>query len=313
MVTGAVPVEVNVTGSVVGVFNVTLPNARLVGLTVNVQRAFSCKAKGLEMRLRSPSVSRLHGRDRRHSRREHCTGRIGWNRHRTRHSNRRIAARQAHTQTAAPCSRGQRHRAIIVPRSRHRRTAARKRAQRSRPAVPCRHPITAIRWSTSCSEWSADRRSTRQVGSNCTCSVTDWVGFKVAGNVAPTSCSRSSQCSELMVTGASPWRPRHRQRVGVFNATLPNARLVGLTVNVPTAAFSCKAKVLEMPPALAVSVTACTDVTDDTVAVNPALVRISPSTVTLRRTIRRIVARQFTVKPPLPALAVNVNRAIIVL
>ena len=35
MVTGAVPVEVNVTGSVDAVFTVTLPNARLAGLIVN--------------------------------------------------------------------------------------------------------------------------------------------------------------------------------------------------------------------------------------------------------------------------------------
>jgi hypothetical protein len=36
MVTGAIPVEVNVTGSVVAVFTVTLPNATLAGLMVNV-------------------------------------------------------------------------------------------------------------------------------------------------------------------------------------------------------------------------------------------------------------------------------------
>ena len=35
MVTGAVPVELNVTGSVEAVFTVTLPNARLAGLIVN--------------------------------------------------------------------------------------------------------------------------------------------------------------------------------------------------------------------------------------------------------------------------------------
>jgi hypothetical protein len=35
MVRGAVPLEVSVTGNVVGVFNVTLPNARLAGLMVN--------------------------------------------------------------------------------------------------------------------------------------------------------------------------------------------------------------------------------------------------------------------------------------
>ena len=35
MVTGAVPVELNVTGNVDDVFTVTLPNARLLGLTVS--------------------------------------------------------------------------------------------------------------------------------------------------------------------------------------------------------------------------------------------------------------------------------------
>ena len=35
IVTGAVPLELSVTGSVVGVFNVTLPNARLTGLMNN--------------------------------------------------------------------------------------------------------------------------------------------------------------------------------------------------------------------------------------------------------------------------------------
>jgi hypothetical protein len=47
MVTGAVPVEVNVTGSVEGVFKATLPNATLVGLIDNVEdvgtAAFSCR------------------------------------------------------------------------------------------------------------------------------------------------------------------------------------------------------------------------------------------------------------------------------
>ena len=35
IVRGAVPVDVNVTGSVVGVFTVTLPNVRLAALIVN--------------------------------------------------------------------------------------------------------------------------------------------------------------------------------------------------------------------------------------------------------------------------------------
>jgi hypothetical protein len=46
MVTGAVPLELSVTGNVVGVFSVTLPNARLAGLMVSVgAAAFNCRAK----------------------------------------------------------------------------------------------------------------------------------------------------------------------------------------------------------------------------------------------------------------------------
>jgi hypothetical protein len=50
MVTGAVPVDVNITGRVDVVFSVTLPNERLAGLTVNVgpPAAFNCRAKLVE-------------------------------------------------------------------------------------------------------------------------------------------------------------------------------------------------------------------------------------------------------------------------
>ena len=50
MVTGDVPVEVNVTGRVDAVFRVTLPNDRLVGLIVNVgpPAAFNCRANVVE-------------------------------------------------------------------------------------------------------------------------------------------------------------------------------------------------------------------------------------------------------------------------
>ena len=68
-----------------------------------------------------------------------------------------------------------------------------------------------------------------------------------------------------MVTGAVPVDVSVTASVdAVFNVTLPNARLVALTVNVGTAAFSCTAKLLETLPALAVKVTACAVVTEDT-------------------------------------------------
>jgi hypothetical protein len=115
------------------------------------------------------------------------------------------------------------------------------------------------------------------VGSNCTSSVTARLGFKVTGNVAPESLKPLPvSVAELMVTGAVPVELNVTgSSAAVFTVTFPNATLVGLTDNVGTvaaAAFSCRAKLLETPFALAVSVTVCADVTDATLAVNPAFV-----------------------------------------
>ena len=71
------------------------------------------------------------------------------------------------------------------------------------------------------------------MGSNCTFKVTDWPGFKVAGNVAPEAVKPVPvNAAELMVTAAVPLELSVTGSVvGVFNATLPNARLAGLMVN----------------------------------------------------------------------------------
>jgi hypothetical protein len=114
--------------------------------------------------------------------------------------------------------------------------------------------------------------------------------------------------AELTVTGDAPVEVNVTGSVvGVFTVTLPNARLVGLIVNVAAAAFNCRAKVLETLPALAVSVTACADVTDDTVAVNPALLALA-GTVTVAGTVTAaLLLARLTLKPPLPAAAVSVT------
>jgi hypothetical protein len=93
----------------------------------------------------------------------------------------------------------------------------------------------------------------------------------------------------------------------VFNVTLPNAKLVGLTVNVGTAAFNCRAKVLETLPALAVRVTACAVVTEDTVAVNPALVALAGTTTVAGTVTAALLLVSPTLKPPLPAAALSVT------
>jgi len=71
------------------------------------------------------------------------------------------------------------------------------------------------------------------VGSNCTFNVTDWVGFKVTGNVAPDIVKPVPvSAPELMVTGAVPVEVNVTGSVfGVFNVTLPNVKLDALTVS----------------------------------------------------------------------------------
>jgi hypothetical protein len=151
-------------------------------------------------------------------------------------------------------------------------------------------------------------------GSNCTSSVTAKLGFKVTGNVAPDMVKPVPvSAAELMVTGAVPVDVNVTDSVvAVFTPTLPNATLAGLIVNIgpadaDPAGFSCRAKFLETLPAVAVSVTACGDVTDDTLAVNPALVALA-GTVNVAGTVAAaLLLARLTLKPPLPAPAVSVT------
>jgi hypothetical protein len=113
---------------------------------------------------------------------------------------------------------------------------------------------------------------------------------------------------ELIVTGAVPVEVSVTGSVeAVFNVTLPNAKLAGLTVRVGTAAFSCRVKVLETLPALAVRVTACAVVTEDTVAVNPAVVAFAGITTVAGTVTAALLLVRPTLKPPLPAAALSVT------
>ena len=142
MVTGAVPVEVNVTGCVEAVFTVTSPNVRLAVL-IRQLRTRHCRARAAQINNR-------------------CA--VG----------RRIAL-----------------------------------------------------------DGQLTRRRSRAVGSNCTFSVTDWLGFKVTGNVAPDIVKPVPlSAAELMVTGAVPVEVNVTGCVdAVFTVTSPNVRLAALTVN----------------------------------------------------------------------------------
>ena len=93
----------------------------------------------------------------------------------------------------------------------------------------------------------------------------------------------------------------------MFTATLPKATLVALTLSVGTTAFNCRAKVSETLPALAVSVTACAVATDDTVAVNVALVALA-GTVTVAGTVTAVLLlARLTTRPLLAAATFSVT------
>jgi hypothetical protein len=151
-------------------------------------------------------------------------------------------------------------------------------------------------------------------GSNFTFTVTDWVGFRVTGKVAPDIVKPVPlNVAELMVTGAVPVELNVTGNVeAVFTVTVPNARLAGLMVNVGTAAFNCSAKVLETPIALAVNVAACAVVTDDTVAVNPALLALAGTTTVAGTVTAALLLTNDTLKPPVPAgpLSVTVHASV---
>ena len=71
------------------------------------------------------------------------------------------------------------------------------------------------------------------VGSNCTCSVIDCVGFRVTGKLLPTIEKPAPViAAELTVTGEVPDEVSVKDCVATeFTITLPKLRLAALTVN----------------------------------------------------------------------------------
>ena len=112
----------------------------------------------------------------------------------------------------------------------------------------------------------------------------------------------------LIVTGAVPVEVKVTERVvAVFTVILPNAKLVVLMLSVGTAAFNCRVKLLVMPPALAVRAADCTVLTDDTVAVKPALVAFAGTVTEVGTITAESLLDRLTLNPPLGAAALNVT------
>lgn len=71
------------------------------------------------------------------------------------------------------------------------------------------------------------------VGSNCTCSVVDWVGFSITGKLPPTIVKPAPEIvTEFTVTGDVPVEVSVSDCViAVFTVTLPKLKLAALIVN----------------------------------------------------------------------------------
>jgi hypothetical protein len=71
------------------------------------------------------------------------------------------------------------------------------------------------------------------VGSNCTCSVIDWVGFSVTGKLPPTIVKPAPEAAtEFTVTGDVPVDVSVNDCVvAVLTVTLPKLKLVALIVS----------------------------------------------------------------------------------
>ena len=147
------------------------------------------------------------------------------------------------------------------------------------------------------------------MGSNCTLSVAAWPGFNVTGKVAPDIVKPIPvSVAALIDTGTVPVEDKVTDCAAAwFTTTLPNARLVTLMFSVGTAAFNCRAKLSDTLPALAFKVTASAVATDDTVAVNPAVVAFAGTVTEAGTVTAALVLDRLTLRPPLGAAAVSVT------
>jgi hypothetical protein len=147
------------------------------------------------------------------------------------------------------------------------------------------------------------------VGANCRFRLSAWPGFKVTGNEDPdTEKPVPDASAEFTVTAAVPLEVKVTVCVAwVFTVTLPNATLVALMLRVGIAGESCRAKVLDTPPAAAVSVTVCAVLNEDTVAAKGALVAPAATVTALGTVTALLLSETLTLIPPLGAAPVSVG------
>jgi hypothetical protein len=131
----------------------------------------------------------------------------------------------------------------------------------------------------------------------------------VIGNVDPeTEKPDPLVDAPLTVTAAVPVDDKVRVCVvAVFTETLPNEMLVALMLSVGMAAFNCNANPIEVLPVVAVRVADCDELTDATVAVNPALVDVAGTVTEEGTETALLLLDRLTATPPLGADPVRVT------
>jgi hypothetical protein len=135
------------------------------------------------------------------------------------------------------------------------------------------------------------------------------LGFKVSGKVAPETVKPiPATLAAAIVTGEVPVEESVSVCVvGVFTFTLPKPMLPALTPRVALPLPNSSAKICDTPLALAVRVTVCEVLTEETVAMK--LAAVAPAaTVTVAGTVTaESLLVRLTIKPPLPAAALRVT------
>ena len=147
------------------------------------------------------------------------------------------------------------------------------------------------------------------VGSNTILSVAVWLGFKVNGKVNPEMVKPVPlTVAPFMVSAKVPLDERISVCVaGVLITTSPKPTVAEFTVSVGPPAPSCRVKVLVALLMLAIRVTVTELLTDETVAVNPAVVDPAGTVTDAGRVTALLLQDRPTANPPVGAAVLNVT------
>ncbi len=255
IVTGALPVDVNVTGCVDAAFTVTLPNARLAALIVNCGLDTSVTAVPMPLRLITavlfvdeslsivscPAAAPLVvGSNRTCSVTDWPGFRLTGNAALDTAKPAPVRAAELIVTGAVPVEVNvtgcvDTEPTVTSPKVKLAALTVNCGVDTAAAAVPVPLRFTTAVLLVAESLWICSRPAAAPVavGSNCTLRVADCFGFRVTGKVAPDIVKPGPvRAAELMVTGADPVDVSVTERVDVVpTGTLPNANLAALTVS----------------------------------------------------------------------------------